>query len=71
MCGNGERRRYGFTFTNSQGEFALQLPKQISVDSFEVWLPDQANSTTAVKIMKHRPLVLCVDDSVASDGSSK
>jgi hypothetical protein len=61
VCGNGDRRQYGFALTNAEGEFAVQLPKQISVDSFEVWLPDQAEPAKSVKIMKYRPLVLCVE----------
>jgi protocatechuate 3,4-dioxygenase beta subunit len=70
VCGNGERRRYGFAVTNADGEFALHLPKKISIDSFEAWLPDQANSTTSVKIMRYRPLVLCVDLPPSSSVSS-
>jgi hypothetical protein len=61
VCGIGGKRRYGCTLTNAEGEFAVQLPKQISVDSFEVWLPDQAETVKSVKIMKYRPLVLCVE----------
>jgi hypothetical protein len=46
--------------TDSEGEFALQVPKEVDVDSFEVKLAEQIDSTTSLKIMRYRPLVLCV-----------
>jgi hypothetical protein len=61
VCGIGGRRGYGFTLTNAEGEFSLHLPKMMGVDSFEAWLPDQAEPVKSVKIMKYRPLVLCVE----------
>jgi hypothetical protein len=54
-------RRYGSAMTDAEGEFAVRLPRELAVDSFEVQLPDQTEIARPPKIMKYRPLVLCVE----------
>ena len=60
-------RRYGFAETNERGEFSLQLPKKLAIDSYETWIGGRARGITTPTIVKNEPLTLQLDRT-APDG---
>ncbi len=60
-------RRYGFAETNERGEFSLQLPKKLAMDSYETWIGSRARGITTPTIVKYEPLTLQLDRT-APDG---
>lgn len=52
-------RRYGFATTNPLGEFSAQIPKTITLESYQVWIDDGIGTPPiAPTIEKSDPLIL-------------
>ena len=67
MHGN---RRYGFAETNARGEFSLQLPKKLGMNSYNVQIPAKNLVQIPATIIKYEPFTLQLDQT-APDGKSR
>jgi len=50
-------RRYGFTRTTEAGEFSMRLPKNVDIESFQIW-PEDNQAPIECEIEQEDPLVL-------------